>query len=32
MLVNNSAYPETIELVKQEIAKAQYKATSSVNM
>ncbi len=31
MLVNNSEYLETIESVKQEIAKARYKATASVN-
>ena len=31
MLVNNNEYLETIESVKQEIAKARYKATASVN-
>lgn len=31
MLVNNSEYLETIESVKQEIAKARYKTTASVN-
>ena len=31
MLVNNSEYLETIETVKQEIAKSRYKAAASVN-
>lgn len=31
MLVNNNEYIETISSVKQEIAKARYKATTSVN-
>ena len=31
MLVNNNEYLETISSVKQEIAKARYKATTSVN-
>lgn len=31
MLVNNNEYLETIESIKQEIAKARYKATASVN-